>query len=254
MRFTLVYDWATRVFHWLFSSLFLLTFLIAKTQDDESSSFQYHMIFGLLMAVLVLWRIFWGVWGTDYAQFKNFVLSPSLLKEYFVGILAGTKKKWTGHNPASSWAAITMFLLSIGLAITGFLMSTTSKELFEDVHELMANSFIVIVVLHIAGLVLHSIRFQDNIGLSMVDGKKSLQGDEHKPITRDGKFAAVLLVAIFISSFIYINKNHDAQNARLNLFGKTLILGENEKDEVEKSDQENESHSRENQDEDGDDD
>ena len=61
MRTTLVYDLPTRLFHWLFSGLFLLSFVITKTVDDESLVFSYHMLSGLLLGGLVLWRVFWGV-------------------------------------------------------------------------------------------------------------------------------------------------------------------------------------------------
>ena len=42
-----VYDLPTRFFHWLFASLFIAAFAIAKTVDDESPLFSYHMLAGL---------------------------------------------------------------------------------------------------------------------------------------------------------------------------------------------------------------
>lgn len=225
MRTTFIYDLPTRIFHWLFAGLFLVSFTLAKTVDDESVLFSYHMLSGLLLGGLVVWRIVWGVLGSRHARFTDFSLNPREFKNYLMGIVTGAHRRWAGHNPASSWAALTMFLLSIGLAVTGYLMSTGSKEAFEDVHELMANTFIVIVVLHVSGVVLHSLRHRDAIALSMVDGKK--QGIDEKESIRSGRsFSAVVLLALFVSAGIYLFKNFDQTNGSLQVFGQTLQLGE----------------------------
>ncbi|MGZ3772703.1 MAG: cytochrome b/b6 domain-containing protein [Pseudobdellovibrionaceae bacterium] len=229
MRSTLVYDWPTRIFHFLFSGLFLLSFVIGKTVDDDSVIFTYHMLSGLLLGGLVLWRIIWGIVGSKYARFSSFVFKPLELKEYFFGILSGSKKRWAGHNPASSWAAITMFVLGLGLAVTGYLMTSGNKEAFEDIHEFMANTFIVVVIMHLAGIALHSIRFRDTIALSMVDGKKEITEDISS-ISSSRHFAGLLLMALALSAGLYLFKNFDSQNKTLHFFGQTLELGENGND------------------------
>lgn len=47
MKAKRVYDLPTRVFHWLFATLFVVAFTIGNTVDDESLVFSYHMIAGL---------------------------------------------------------------------------------------------------------------------------------------------------------------------------------------------------------------
>ncbi len=100
MRSTLIYDLPTRLFHWLFSGLFLLSFAIAKTIDDESLVFSYHMLSGLVLGSLVVWRLIWGFVGSEHARFSGFSLNPLHLKDYFLGILSGSKIRWPGHIPA----------------------------------------------------------------------------------------------------------------------------------------------------------
>lgn len=240
MRSHLVYDLPTRLFHWLFSGLFLLSFVIAQTVDDESVIFIYHMLSGLMLGGLVVWRILWGLVGSKHARFSGFNLNPVHLKDYFLGILSGSKKRWLGHNPASSCAAVTMFALALGLAITGYLMSTGNKETFEDIHEFMANTFIVVVVLHVAGIILHSLRHQDAIALSMVDGKKEAPaGSASIPSSRP--FAAVMLLALVISAGLYLFKNFDSQKQSLSLFGQTLQLGEGSSEGAAEGGEEDES-------------
>lgn len=236
MRSTLVYDLPTRFFHFIFAILFSLSFVIGKAVDDESLLFSYHMLSGLLLGGLVIWRIIWGVVGSKHSRFSGFNLNLLELKDYFLGILSGSKQRWSGHNPASSWAAITMFLLTIGLVISGYLMSTSNIEFLGDIHELMANTFVLVVALHVAGVVLHSIRHQDAIGFSMVDGKKEI-AESGVGITSSRPIAAALLLVLVIFSGRYLFKNFDSQYRTLTLFGQTLQLGESENENNGNDDQ-----------------
>lgn len=226
MKRELVYDLPTRIFHWMFAGLFLTAFVIAKTVDDESGVFSYHMLAGLVLSFLVIFRIVYGIWGTKHARFSGFALNPKELFSYFKGILSGSKTKWAGHNPASSWAAILMITLAAGLGLTGYLMTSgPEKEIFEDVHELLANGLIVVAVLHIAGIVLHTLRHKEAIGLSMIDGKKSdiATGDM---ISSSRAKLAILLVGLLAAFSFYLNHNYDANAGTLQLLGTTLQLGE----------------------------
>jgi cytochrome b len=224
MQRQLVYDLPTRLFHWLFAVLFLTAFVIAKTVDDDSVWFNYHSLAGLTLGFLVLLRIIWGIFGTQHAKFSGFALNPMDLLGYFKGILSGEKKRWAGHNPASSWAAITMMALAIGLAITGYLMTSgPNKETFEDIHEIFANTFIIVVILHIAGIILHTVRHKEMIGLSMIDGKKS-DISEKDAIESSRSAFGVLLIGLVVAFGIYLFKNYDEPNKTLHFFGTTLHL------------------------------
>jgi len=232
MRSSLVYDWPTRLFHWLFAGLFLFSFIIAKTVDDESIVFTYHMLAGLLLGGIVLWRIIWGFIGSKYARFSEFRLNPWELKNYFLGVLSNSKKRWAGHNPVSSWAALVMLAFVLGLAMTGYLMTTGRKETYEELHEFLANGFVIVAVLHVAGVALHSVRHQDAIALSMVDGKK-VNFEDMQPIASPRPFASLLLVALVLSASLFLFKKFDPENGTLQIFGQTLQLGESENDKID---------------------
>jgi cytochrome b len=231
MRQHLVYDLPTRLFHWLFAGLFLTGFIIAKTVDDESSWFNYHSLAGLTLGFLVLLRILWGFLGTKHARFSGFALNPPDLFNYFKGIFAGEKKRWAGHNPASSWAGITMMILALGLAVSGYLMTSGSdKETFEDIHELFANGFIIVVILHIAGIILHTVRHKEMIGMSMIHGKKmDIANDQIIPSSKSP--IGVLLVGLVVAFGLHLYKNYDNQTRYLQFFGTTLQLSDAEENE-----------------------
>jgi cytochrome b len=231
MERKLVYDLPTRLFHWLFAGLFLTGFIIAKTVDDESLWFSFHSLAGLTLGFVVVLRIVWGIFGTHHARFTNFALNPIDLVSYLKGIFSGKKKRWAGHNPASSWAAIIMMLLALGLAITGYLMSAgPNKEDFEDFHELFANGFIVVVILHVAGIILHTIRYQEMIGLSMVDGQK-VNVSNNETIASSKSAFGILLIGLVVVFGLNLFKNFDRQKGSLQFFGTQLQIGEGQENE-----------------------
>lgn len=233
MKTRLVYDLPSRFFHWLFAALFTFAFLIAKTVDDESRFFTYHMLAGLLLTFIVSLRIVWGFFGTRYSRFNSFALLPKDLITYFKGIFSKNKQKWPGHNPASSWAAVIMIFLSLGLGITGYLMAGGQKEAFEDIHEVIANGFLIVVLMHISGVILHTIRYRDGIALSMVNGTKS-EVDESKSISNPKPVVAILFLILATSFSAYLAKNFDEQKQSLNFFGKSLQLREVEENSTHK--------------------
>ncbi|MFN7823789.1 MAG: cytochrome b/b6 domain-containing protein [Pseudobdellovibrionaceae bacterium] len=229
MRTTKVYDLPLRLFHWLFAGFFVVSFIIGKTVDDDSVIFSYHMISGILLTGLVIWRLAWGFLGSHHSRFFNFPLNLLELKDYFYGILSGSRRKWAGHNPASSWASIAMFALALGLGTTGYLMTSNQGNSFdmEDIHELLAHGFLVVVILHVAGIALHTLRHKDGIAFSMIDGKKS-EVDMTPAIPSPRPVAAVVLLGLVLSSAVYLFSQFDSQTRALNLMGTTLQLGESE--------------------------
>lgn len=244
MKKQLVYDLATRAFHWLFAGLFIFAFTIAKSVDDDSPVFSYHMLAGLLLGFVVLLRLLWGVVGSKYARFSSFALNPKDLLSYFLGILSGNKKRWPGHNPASSWAALVMMGFALGLGVTGYLMASGQKESVEDLHELLANGFLIVVLFHVAGVILHAFRHNDGIGLAMLNGQKDNLSSEDGIQSASTRVA--LLLFILVGSFsMYLAKNYDTQSQSLNFFGTTLQLGEAEENDAKEG---SDSHEREDDD------
>jgi cytochrome b len=227
MRNHLVYDLPVRLFHWVFAGLFATAYVIASTAED-SPLFPWHMLAGLTLVLAVVARVMWGLVGTRHSRFSSFLLNPADLFRYLKGLFSGGNAAVAGHNPASSWVAVVLMLLALGLGATGYLMTSSGDpESYEEIHELLANTFLVVVILHIGGIILHSLRHRDGFALSMVDGRKqgvaaadAIQG------SRPGIGALFLvIVAVFA---VHAVRNYDAGSQSLNLFGATLQLGEQE--------------------------
>lgn len=232
MRTTKIYDVPTRIFHWIFAGLFVFAFTIAQTVDDESKLFVYHMLAGLLLGFVVTMRLVWGVVGTRHARLSDFALAPREFFLYAKDVLSGGTRKWAGHNPASSWAALAMMALALALGATGLLMTTGAKETFEDVHEVLSKLFLITAGLHVAGVVFHMLRHRDGIAFSMLDGNK--QGvPKEAGIPRSRRLVGVVFVLLILGFSGYLARQYDSASGSLSFFGVKLSLAKAQDAEAE---------------------
>lgn len=234
MKHVLIYDLPQRIFHWLFALLFLTSFVIGKTVDDESIIFGYHMISGILMSALVILRIFWGFVGNKHSRFSSMPLKLEYLIDYFKNIFNKDAPLFPGHNPASAYASIVMYVLSLLLALSGFQMiNLNSKHFFEEVHEVVAHLFLLIVILHVAGIILHTMKKKDRIGIAMVTGFKQ-QVDEKYKISSNSIGVAFVLMVLFFGLAGYLFKKFDTRTGKLELLSRSYNLVEIEDDGFER--------------------
>ncbi|MCA1802107.1 MAG: cytochrome b/b6 domain-containing protein [Rhodothermaceae bacterium] len=228
MKRVAVYDLPVRLFHWLFAFFILAAFIIAKTTDDDSQIFIYHMMAGLTVGFLLVLRIIWGFAGTRYSRFSSLRLSPAGLMVYLKDAVFMKAKRYLGHNPASSYAAVIMFLCAAGLIVTGILMTGgRGGDFIEDAHELLSTMLIIAVIVHLGGVALHQMKHRDAIWLTMFNGKKEQTGD-NQGIRSTRPFAGILF---FLLTFLWIGiliTRFNRNSQTVDLFGYELNLGDDE--------------------------
>ncbi|WP_185741932.1 cytochrome b/b6 domain-containing protein [Pseudoxanthomonas sp. 3HH-4] len=245
-----IYDLPTRVFHWTFAGLFVAAYTIGSTVDDAPPRFVLHMLAGGLLAAAVLLRLVWGVAGTRHARLSDFSLSPAALVGYLRGVLSGQARTWAGHNPASSWAALVMMGLGLGMAATGLVMvAGVAPHAVEEVHEVLANAFLAVALLHVAGVLVHVLRHRDALPLSMVTGRKrGIPAGETD--VRPHMGVAMAFVAVLVAVGAGVASRYDAGRGQVTLFGQTLMLreadeGSGERSGADDEQAEHEAHARE---------
>ncbi|MET0043564.1 MAG: cytochrome b/b6 domain-containing protein [Candidatus Thiodiazotropha sp. 6PLUC3] len=177
-----VWDPFVRLFHWTLVGSFLVTWV---TEDEFMT---LHVYAGYLIAILVSLRIVWGMVGTRYARFSDFVVSPGKVLDYLKDLISFKAKRTIGHNPAGG-AMIGALLISLlittfsGMLAYGaeglgplaepfFSNTPYGGELFEEIHEFFANLTLFLVVFHLAGVVFGSLLHQENLLRSMITGTK----------------------------------------------------------------------------------
>jgi cytochrome b len=225
MRKILVWDLPTRLFHGLLIVGFLTAFGIAQFGDDDSWLFPFHGLLGLTLGFLWLLRIVWGFVGTKYARFDSFSYRPGDVLRYLKDAVIGRARRYVGHNPGSSAAALAMFVLLPGIVATGLLMSG-GNEWAEDLHKLFAYAMIAVAVVHLVGVGLHTVRHRENIALSMVNGLKAGEPNDAIRSARPLAGVALLLLTALWAGGLYRNYNPQTRQTVLPVFGSTIRLDE----------------------------
>ena len=216
----LVWDLPTRVFHWLLLGCFSGALALAET------AFLLHVILGLIVAFAAVLRILWGLLGSPYARFSAFSLRPKALVAYFQGLFGRTESTSVGHNPATSYVTVVMLLSSLGLTVTGVIMSRGGEA--KEAHEVFAGAFVVSAALHVLGLFWHAWRHRDGIALGMFHGKKV--GAPAAGLKSSHPAAAVAFVVLVGTFSGLLAAGYDTRTEQLTLLGTGwTIKGETHK-------------------------
>lgn len=108
-----VWDPLVRIFHWGL----VLAFTVAYLSGDEESSL--HIYSGYVVLGLIAFRVVWGLIGTRYARFSDFVYSPGTVIQYSKDLVAKKPKHYIGHNPAGGAMVIAMLLCLSVVSVSG---------------------------------------------------------------------------------------------------------------------------------------
>ncbi|MGI1944981.1 cytochrome b/b6 domain-containing protein [Shewanella glacialipiscicola] len=177
-----VWDLLIRIFHWSLVGFFALAYLT----EGEDEWMIIHSYAGYSILILLVFRLLWGVMGTHYARFSNFVTRPKEVLVYLKGLIAGNAKDYIGHNPAG---AMMIVALIVSIAITGFsgmalyatdghgplatsFFATWPEGAIKEVHEFFANFTVFLVVIHVGGVIVSSLLHKENLVRAMLTGKK----------------------------------------------------------------------------------
>ncbi len=164
-----VWDIAVRVFHW---SLVVGVTVAWLTTEGMAKT---HIAVGYVVLSLIAFRLIWGLIGPHYARFSQFLVSPSKAIAYLRDIRQGREARYVGHNPAGSAMILVLLASLIGTGVTGW-MSTTDAywgiEWVSNLHEALATLTLILIFLHVAGVILASLRHDENLPKAMITGRK----------------------------------------------------------------------------------
>ena len=102
-----VWDIFIRFFHWTIVASFFIAYV------TEDGVMWLHEIAGYIILALIVARIIWGIVGTRYARFTNFVYKPETIKQYFKDSLRFKSKRYIGHNPLGGAMVILLLVMLV---------------------------------------------------------------------------------------------------------------------------------------------
>jgi cytochrome b len=179
------WDPLVRIFHWSLVFFFILAYL---TEDNLKT---LHIWAGYAVALLIIFRLVWGMIGTRHARFSSFVRSPSIVLDYIRQMRHFNAPHYLGHNPAAGAMIIALLLSLIMVSITGMsiiaaegqgplagtVAANPNADWMEEIHEFFAHLTLLLVMLHIAGVIFGSFLEGQNLPRAMLTGRKQYRDD-----------------------------------------------------------------------------
>ena len=168
-----VWDLPVRVFHWLLAGSFAVAYLVAESDQLRG----LHVILGYTATGLILFRIVWGFVGSRFARFHSFWFTPRATIEYLRSLRSKQPQHFVGHNPAGSYAIYAILLAGLATGITGYMsLKEIGGESAEEIHEVCANIWLGIVIVHLLGVAVESWIHRENLVRAMITGYKEGAG------------------------------------------------------------------------------
>lgn len=205
-----VWDPLVRIFHWGL----VVAFSVAYLSGDEENS--VHIYSGYIVLGLITFRVLWGLIGTRYARFSNFVYSPNTVVQYLKDLLTRKPERYIGHNPAGGAMVIAMLLCLFVVSVSGLKVyaieeglgplageipaltvisparadddehgeyenghdeDEEAEEFWEEIHEVSSNLMLFLIFLHITGVIVSGRLHHENLVKAMLTGKKTSGSD-----------------------------------------------------------------------------
>lgn len=214
-----LWDLPTRLFHWVLVISFAFLFFSGET----GNAMELHMNVGIFVLGLLVFRIIWGLIGSETARFSSFVtLNPAKVFAYIKTLPQRKSSAHAGHNPLGGLVVIAMLLLLIAQSVTG--LFNTDDIMFEGplyamvdedfsdfmggLHETLFKVLLLIVVLHVSAIIFYKVYKGINLVRPMVLGWLDWQGNTEKPTLffKPAWLALILFVASCIAVFAVISR------------------------------------------------
>jgi cytochrome b len=187
-----IWDFPTRLFHWLLVIAVSSQYVTAELLDD---AMQWHFYGGYFILGLLIFRILWGFWGSYYAKFSQFVVSPQRTWLYSTTFTKSNYKPSLGHNPLGAYSII--FILTVlltqatsGLFITDDIfhsgpyydaVAKDTQNVMNWLHHQGFNAIWFFLALHVGAMLVYKFAKKQNLVVSMMTGYKQHKNQKNVP-------------------------------------------------------------------------
>lgn len=210
---TYVWSIPTRAFHWLLVLGIIVSFISIEVVDSTS----VHVISGLTIGIIVLFRLAWGFLGPRYSHFKDFVLKPRTIIEF---LKKSNSKIYVGHNPLASVVMLGIVVVVLFMVLSGIMLLASNSEtalffsinseysnIFMVIHEILFSTLMVLTGMHILGLILDRVENREaGTLMSIFNGYKTMEGEGIK-LNKGQQFIAIIFGVLLVLSLILMSSS-----------------------------------------------
>jgi cytochrome b len=203
-----VWDGWIRLVHWG------IVLLIAVSWGSmQAGKPEVHYLSGYAVLTLVLFRLAWGVFGSDTARFSRFLRSPLSAFAHLRDFGRRDADSEIGHNAAGGWMVLALLGLLLAQAVTGLFaneepgfdyaphgplalrVAEATSGWLTGLHHRIFNLILAAGGLHVLAVLAYRVLKGQNLLRPMITGVKALPGTTVPPRMGSPVLAAALLAA-----------------------------------------------------------
>ena len=199
-----VWDAPTRLFHWTIVALVIFSYVSSK-----NDWIQLHFLSGYAMISMLLFRLVWGIVGSETSRFGHFLRSPLHALHHVATFTRREPDTEIGHNAAGGWMVLVMLLALAAQAGTGLfsgdpmdgasgplehLVSASTNKTLTKLHVFNFNIILGLVALHILAVLAYAAVKRHDLVRPMITGKKRLPANMRQP-----RFASPVLALLVLA-------------------------------------------------------
>lgn len=200
-----VWDLGTRIFHWAL----LVTFVDAGAIEWllPERFLDIHLIFGYAVAALLIFRLVWGWFGSEYSRFSHLKATPREAVRYVLDFLQRRAKPYLGHNPGGALMIVVLLITLFGVIATGMLIQAGEEKqgpfagfvsyevgsAARGIHALLVNLTLGLIGLHVLAVILHRTLAREALVTAMFTGRKTWSSFGSIPEPRKARPVSALL-------------------------------------------------------------
>jgi cytochrome b len=213
-RTVLVWDIPIRVFHWLIVAL-----VAAAYATWRLNWMVLHGWVGDAVLTLLLFRLLWGLLGSETARFSRFLTSPQVAIEHLKHAFQREPDRQVGHNPAGGWMVLLLLALLLGETLSGLyvandiadegplteLVPPWAANAIASSHAILWDALLAAIVLHVVAIAGFAVIKRHNLLRPMITGTKLLPASTAAPRAASVARAGLLLLGCAIATALLVN-------------------------------------------------
>jgi cytochrome b len=200
-----IWDAPIRLYHWA------LVLLIGGSWITQWKGWMnLHFLFGETILALLLFRLIWGLVGSDSARFRTFLKSPAAVLRYLSKLHRRGPDTELGHNAAGGWMVLVLLgllLLQVGTGLFAndddsltegplrHIVSKGASDFLSRMHGFAFTAIEIAVILHVAAIVVYLVLKGHNLIRPMITGTKRIPQPVAAPKLASPARAIVVLCA-----------------------------------------------------------
>ncbi|MEO1493086.1 MAG: cytochrome b/b6 domain-containing protein [Pseudomonadota bacterium] len=202
-----IWDLPTRLFHWG-----LAISITGSVISVNMNEMDLHGQFGFAVCTLLIFRVLWGIVGSETSRFLQFAPWPGRVAAYLRGTWSGV-----GHNPLG---ALSVFaLLGVACAMVGTGIFANDDVFFEGpwagwigssgsaratgLHEIFEKMLYVLVALHLIAIFFYRAVRQKDLIKPMITGRGPGTEVEQPRMAHPLLALPVLGLAVFLAGLVF---------------------------------------------------